>query len=224
MNRPPADDDLEDLFDGIYADAGRDDAAVPWQRAASREVVGRWLEQLDPSAHRRALVVAAGLGDDAAALARLGLDVVAFDRSTVAVEWAQERHPDVTVAWEVADLFDPPAEWTAAFDLVLEVFTIQSVAPEDQERAAATIAGFVQPGGTLVAVAIVREPGTEPSGPPWPLDPRTLDDLEQERDGWRGMVRTGGEETPLGQVPGPGGGESPLGHGTRLVRRDLRRH
>lgn len=203
-------DELADMFDGIYTEAGRDDASVPWQHAASRDLVARWLGTLEPGSHRRALVVAAGLGDDAAALARRGLEVVAFDRSPAAVEWAQERHAGARVSWAVADLFDAPAEWVGAFDLVLEVFTVQSVPPELQVRAAEVIAGFLAPGGVLVVVAVVGEPGATPSGPPWPLDPRTLEHLER----------------PLGSRPAlhlRGGEEEPLGPAARLVRRDLQR-
>lgn len=198
------------MFNGIYAGAGGDDAAVPWQHAPSRALVERWIAGLDRVAHRRALVVAAGLGDDAAALAALGFEVTAFDRSEAAIAWARERHPDVAVTWEVADLFDPPAAWAGAFDLVVEVFTIQSIPVVDQGGAASTIAGFVGSDGTLFLVALVHEPGFDSTGPPWPLDRSTLDGLEAQVDGGPGLERRGGDEAELGPS-------------VRLVTRELHR-
>ncbi len=164
-----------EFFEAMYANAGGDDGAVPWQHAMSRQMIGDWFEAYSPAGHRRAVVVAAGLGDDAAALATQGLDVVAFDVSPTAVEWARDRHPDVEVDWRVADLFAPPAEWDAAFDLVLEVFTVQSIEPAQQPEAARVVRSFVGPGGALVAVAIVHDGGVVPEGPPWPIHPSTLD-------------------------------------------------
>ena len=203
-------DELARMFDGMYAEAGRDDTAVPWQHAGSRQVVARWLQSYEAVPHARALVVAAGLGDDAAALARLGLDVVAFDLSESAVEWARERHAGLPVSWSVADLLDPPDEWVGAFDLVLEVFTVQSVPPERQEEAARAIASFLAPGGLLVLVAVVGEPGAVPAGPPWPLDPAMLDRLPLGGDGGPPLDVVVGEDERLGEA-------------VRLVRLDLRR-
>ena len=51
----------------------------------------------------------------------MGLDVVAFDSSPTAVEWARSRHPDTAVDWQVADLFAPPSDWLGSFDLVVDV-------------------------------------------------------------------------------------------------------
>jgi SAM-dependent methyltransferase len=164
-----------EFFDTLYAQADGDESAVPWQQAMSRGLIGEWLQNLDPDRHRRALVVAAGLGDDAAALARLGLEVVAFDQAPNAVDWARRRHPDALVDWHIADLFHPPPEWEAAFDLVVEVFTIQSIPPDRHAEAAAATRSFLAPGGTLIGIAIVHDGTMEPDGPPWPLHPDTID-------------------------------------------------
>ncbi len=208
--RTPGDDGLGAFFDDIYRRAGRDDSGIPWQHAVSEAMVERWLATFDPSLHRRALVVAAGLGDHAAALADRGLDVVAFDRSPAAVAWAEERHPGTDVEWTVADLFDPPAAWSGSFDLVLEVFTIQSTPPADQARAAAAVASFLRPGGLLVIIALVGDGLRPPSGPPWALDPSTLAALEGAGAWGPGLVVVGGEDAAPGSE-------------THVVRRDLRR-
>lgn len=165
-------------FEAMYRGAGRDEQAIPWQDPQARPLAERWLASFDPAGHERALVVAAGLGDHAAALARLGLSVVAFDAAPTAVDWARDRHPDVDVQWEVADLFAPPRAWLSGFDLVLEVFTVQAIHPSRHAEAARAVAGFVAPGGLLVVVAMVGPPGdgaTVGDGPPWPLDPAVLD-------------------------------------------------
>jgi len=171
-----------DFFDAMYAQADGDDRQVPWHHAASRPLIGAWIDAIGPGRFRRALVVAAGLGDDAAALAAKGLEVVAFDYAPTAVEWARQRHPDAAVDWQVADLFDPPTDWRAGFDLVIEVFTVQSIDPARQADAAAAVRSFVAAGGTLVAVALVHDGTVVPDGPPWPVHPDTLATLTDGLD------------------------------------------
>ena len=57
-----------------------------------------------PSAsEQKALIIGCGLGDDAEALAKLGFEVTAFDISTSAIAWCQQRFPDSTVNYLVAD-------------------------------------------------------------------------------------------------------------------------
>lgn len=167
----------DDFFESVYRRADGDDTAIPWQHAISRRLVDDWLIGFDPDTPRRALVVAAGLGDDAAALAARGLDVVAFDAAPTAVEWARRRHRQGAVEWCVADLFALPEAWHDAFDLVLEVFTVQSIPPTQQVAAARAIARTVGAGGRLVVVAITVDGDEEPSGPPWPLRSGAVDAL-----------------------------------------------
>ncbi len=171
-----------DFFDAMYAQADGDETAVPWQQAISRQLIGDWIAEFDSARHHRALVVAAGLGDDAARLASRGLDVVAFDQAPTAVEWARKRHDGLTIDWQVADLFDPPSAWVGGFDLVIEVFTIQSIPPDRQAEAVTSIKAFLADGGTLVAVALVHDGTSEPQGPPWPLHPSTFDLLTDGLD------------------------------------------
>lgn len=196
-----------DFFEAVYAGADGDDAAIPWQHAASRPLVEEWLTTLDREQleGRRAVVVAAGLGDDAAALAAAGMEVVAFDAAPSAVGWARQRHPEAAVAWHVADLFALPGDWIHGFALVLEVFTVQSIPPADQDAAVDAIAELVAPGGRLVAIAIEREPDAEITGPPWPLHPRTL--TRPEQIGFERLDERSDQ----------------LGDGVRIVRRVLRR-
>jgi SAM-dependent methyltransferase len=165
-----------EFFDSIYTWADRDPDVVPWQNAASRGLFAEWAAAHPAEIPGRALVVASGLGDDAAALAARGYAVTAFDYAENAVAWAKDRHPDAQVDWYTADLFDPPPEWQRAFDIVAEVFTIQSIPPERRADSFAAICDFVAPGGTLVLVAFVLGPGADrDQGPPWPLVESDLD-------------------------------------------------
>jgi SAM-dependent methyltransferase len=164
-------DDATGWFEHLYAAADEGEAVVPWDRETPRELFVEWAERkrLDGSG-RRALVVGAGLGTDAEFVASFGYDTVAFDISPTAVRVAKERHPGTRVEYVVADLLDPPAEWRGAFDLVVEIITVQSLPVPLHEPAAANIAAFVAPGGTLFVLAAARDERVGlKDGPPWPL-------------------------------------------------------
>ena len=117
-------------------------------------------------AHRggRALVI--GGGADAEFVSGLGYTTTAFDI-------AGERPKD----GEAADLLDPPADWLHAFDLVVEVISVQAL-PDPQRRTAIVNAGrLVAPGGTLIAIATRWDPAgdTPQAGPPGPLRRAEID-------------------------------------------------
>jgi hypothetical protein len=81
-----------DWFDQLYADgvAGRVD--LPSDRKAPNPQLAQWAEtERTDGAGRRAVVVGAGLGADAAYLAGLRFDTLAFDVSDTAVEIATQR-------------------------------------------------------------------------------------------------------------------------------------
>jgi hypothetical protein len=133
-----------------------------------------WLAVANPPPGR-AVVVGCGLGDDAAALAGMGFAVTAFDVAPTAVRRAAERFPAVPVTWRAADLFDLPAAWAGAFDLVVEIFTLQALPADLRPRAALGVASLVAPGGTLFMFCRGRdEDGPVPARPPWPLAPSEL--------------------------------------------------
>ncbi|MDX2177515.1 MAG: class I SAM-dependent methyltransferase [Candidatus Sumerlaeia bacterium] len=158
-------------FDNIYRNAGGDAVFVPWADLAPNPHLLEWLGRADaPAAGIRALVVGCGLGDDAEELARRGYAVTAFDIAPTAVEWARGRFPGSPVAYRVADLLAPPAEWAGAFDLVLESYTVQALPRAMRARAVAGVRGLVAPGGRAVVIARrFLEGMNAESGPPWPL-------------------------------------------------------
>jgi hypothetical protein len=73
------------------------------------------------------------------------------------------------VRYEVADLLDLPAAWDRAFDLVVEVYSVQALPVAVRAQVTASVAGLVADGGTLFVVAGVRDAVEPGSGPPWPL-------------------------------------------------------
>ncbi|HSG80555.1 MAG TPA: class I SAM-dependent methyltransferase [Acidimicrobiia bacterium] len=160
-------------FDRLYDAAERNALAVPWASETPCPELGALLEAgLTPG---RAIVVGCGLGDDAAALTQAGWATTAFDVSATAITWARERFGEV-VDWHVADLFDLPDEWIAAFDLVVEVRTVQSLPPALQARAMQAVASLVR--SRLLLVANLRPHRAIPTGPPWPLSLEELGTYE----------------------------------------------
>ena len=161
--------DRRDFYEAVYARANADAANVPWADQKPKAHLDHWLKS-NPGAGRRALDIACGLGDNAAALAAAGFDTIGFDISPTAIEWAQKRFPE-GMTFTVADLLAPPSHWLAAFDLVHECYTIQSVEPSQHAAFATAIAALVKPGGRLLVYARARGEDDPAAGPPWPLKP-----------------------------------------------------
>lgn len=155
-------------FEAVYESAGSDAAQIPWADLAPHPLLAAWLATASPPVTgARGLDIGCGLGDNAAAMAAEGWRTTAFDLSPRAIRWAQSRFADV--AFLAADLFDPPAEWTGAFDLTHECYTLQALPDAPRAQAIAQIARFVAPAGRLVLIARARNTSGPAAGPPWPL-------------------------------------------------------
>lgn len=175
----------------LYAEAGQDTARVPW---ADRTVNPNLTTWLDRTAHRggRALVVGCGLGQDAEAVAARGYAVTAFDVAPSAVAWARAVHPGSAVTYQVADLLAAPAAWAGAYDLVVEIYTVQVLRGAARAAALRALPGFVAPGGTLLVVARGRDED-EPEGDlPWPLTRAELAGLALETVSFEDYVEDSG--------------------------------
>jgi SAM-dependent methyltransferase len=188
------DEQYRGMFEGLYARAGSNFAAVPWAALRPHPELARWLDENPAGAGRTALVVGCGLGDDAECAAAHGFSVTAFDFSPSAIRGATDRFPDSMVDYRVADLFDLPPQWRGAFDLVIEIRTLQSMPPYRRPAAVAAIATTLAAGGTL----FVHSFGTADSadgtfdGPPWPVTDRQLAGFTDA-----GLARTDYRSTPL---------------------------
>ncbi len=175
--------DTYDWFEPLYAKADGDVNQVPWALSGAVPYLTQWLHQKgmqkNTNGNRQsAVVVGCGLGDDAEALAVAGFVVTAFDVSKSAIAWAKERFPESPVNYVTADLFDLPAEWLGAFDLVFEFRTIQALPVSVRAAAIAQISALPKPGGTLLLATYTRDTDEIPSGPPWPLSATELAQFE----------------------------------------------
>lgn len=177
----------------LYATAGEDTTKVPWADGEPNPNLLDWLDR-EPSHGGRCLVVGCGLGDDAEELARRGYDVTAFDVAPSAIEWARKSHPGSPVSYVVGDLLHPLPEWTQAFDLVVEVYTVQVLRGEPRREALLSLPGLIAPGGRLLLIARGRDEDDPEGDLPWPLTRRELSTIAQllTTESFEDFVDTGG--------------------------------
>ena len=166
-------------FDRLYAEGATGEVSMPWDRNEPHVLLREWAQARgldDPG--KRAVVVGCGLGADAEYLAARGFATTGFDIAATAVRLARERHLDSAVDYRVADLLDLPGAWRGAFDLVVEIFTVQALPDPPRAAAMAAIRSLVAPGGTLLTIAFRYVDGDDPdAGPPFPLTRSTMDAL-----------------------------------------------
>ena len=158
-------------FDQLYAAGASGRVSMPWNRTEPHPLLVDWAEASGLTGRgRRAVVVGCGLGADAEYIAGLGFETVGFDISETAIEIARQRSPGSAVDYLAADLLDPPEEWLRAFDLVVEVITVQALPDPPRRQAIHNVGRLVGPRGTLLAIAAVHDDDapSDPS-PPWPL-------------------------------------------------------
>lgn len=177
--------DPDGWFEEFYARAGGDIGKVYWADLKPNPLLLDWVAENPAPRGRRAVIVGCGLGDDAEALRRHGYEVTAFDISASAIDMCRERYPDSGVAYLVADLFDHPARWRRAFDLVYECNTIQILTGANRIRALNAIAELVAPGGHVLVSCRSRASDDHSRTFPIALDRNEID----------GFVRAGLSET-----------------------------
>lgn len=158
-------------FEALYREGLANPELIPWARMAPRPELEAWYRRTARDLRgRTCLVIGCGLGDDAEFLAQAGGEVTAFDIAPTAVAWCQRRFPNSTVSYVVADLLNPPPEWRARFDFILECNTLQTMREGTlRERAMASLASLVAPGGRLLVICRGREPDETLGELPWPL-------------------------------------------------------
>lgn len=126
--------DREVGFEELFARADDDLGAVPWASLAGRPALIGWLEDSpEPSG------------------------LTAFDVAPTAIARCRQRFPDSNVSYRVADLFALPEAWRAAFDLVVENRTLQSLPVDQRAGAARAIAGAARTGGRAWVRCLARD-------------------------------------------------------------------
>jgi SAM-dependent methyltransferase len=149
----------------------------PWNRTHPHPLLADWAQarRLDGSG-KNAVVVGCGLGADAEYLARLGFGTTAFDIAEAAIGEARRRYPGSPVRYHAADLLSPPHHWLRAFNLVIEIITVQALPEPPRRQAMINVGRLVAPGGTLLAIAAAHDEAAEQEpGPPWPLTRAEID-------------------------------------------------
>ena len=165
-----AEGDPTGWFEPLYQNANSDPNKVPWAGLEPNKFLAEWLANRPKVSNKRALVIGCGLGDDAELVAQHGYTVTAFDVAPTAIEWAIKRHADTTVNYVVADLLNPPKEWLMAFDLVIEIYTIQPLPVAIRPSVIESVANLVAQDGELFIFSAGRpDSETDPKGPPWPM-------------------------------------------------------
>ncbi|WP_206794933.1 bifunctional 2-polyprenyl-6-hydroxyphenol methylase/3-demethylubiquinol 3-O-methyltransferase UbiG [Amycolatopsis sp. MtRt-6] len=174
-----ADGDPTAWFDQLYTAAARGEAEVPWTRGEPNADLAAWVR---PGGGRRALVVGSALGDDPELLSAHGWAVTGFDVAPTAVAAAKSRFPDSTVDYVVADLLNPPGEWTHAFDLVVEIINIQAMPRDYRPAALKSLASFLAPGGTAIVCEVAEENMDMANwqSPPWPFSRAEVESVAQD--------------------------------------------
>ncbi|MEV0269047.1 class I SAM-dependent methyltransferase [Hamadaea sp. NPDC050747] len=171
-----ANNDATGWFERLYAEAEAGEAAVPWDTRVPHPLLVDWADAVGLHGHGEpALVIGCGYGDDAEFAAARGFGVTAFDVSPSAVAGVRARFPESTVDYVAADLFELPSAWRQAYQLVIEIFTVQALPERLREAAVAAICETVAPGGRLIVIQRQRPDGPAPEGPPWPLTRADID-------------------------------------------------
>ena len=168
-------------FEDLYSLAGGNPSIIPWADLRPNPNLVEWLDQQHVVGPGRAIKIGCGLGDDAEELARRGFETTAFDISQTAIAWSRRRFPLSPVSYLVADLLSAPAEWEAAFDLVLESYTLQVLPPDLRADAMRSISSFVAPEAAKKGRS-ARQKAATSSRTPYALGRRELAHLQRRVD------------------------------------------
>ena len=169
-------------FERLYAGALRGQSAMPWDRSDPNQLLVQWSTERSLSGSGEpAMVVGCGLGADAEYVAALGFRTTAIDVSESAISIARARHPGSQVEYRPANALHLPSEWHRAFDLVVEIYTVQALPLSLRVDVIAAVADLVADGGTLIVIQAARRDIAEPpNGPPWPLHRSEIDRFTNE--------------------------------------------
>jgi SAM-dependent methyltransferase len=149
---------------------------VFWDKGAPAPALRQYLEQ--HPVRGRTLVPGCGRGHDLAMAVAQGLDAVGLDLAPTAIAQARALYPSLAERFLVGDLFDPPAEFRGAFDVVLEHTCLAGLEPALRSNYRGGIDLILRPGGMLIGVWFIN-PALEPGevGPPFGISLNELNAL-----------------------------------------------
>lgn len=137
-----------------------------WDKGTASPPLREYLER--HSLRGRAILPGCGRGHDVALAVEHGLDAVGLDIAPTGVAEARKLYPHLAERFVVGNLFDPPAEFRDAFDLVLEHTCMSALHPTMRADYRRGIDLTLRCGGLLVGVWFIKpnlDPGEE--GPPY---------------------------------------------------------
>jgi SAM-dependent methyltransferase len=121
----------------------------------------------------RMVVLGAGAGHDAALFAQAGFEVVGLDYATGAVERATARYGQ-WAHFELADIFELPADWNQTADYVLEHTCFCAIPPSRRTEYVQTAHRLLKPNGILIGLFWAH---SNEGGPPYKTDEAELRQL-----------------------------------------------
>ncbi|MBO0820243.1 MAG: class I SAM-dependent methyltransferase [Nocardiopsaceae bacterium] len=141
-------------FEELYAAGAACAAPMPWSRTEPHALLVEWAEAEQLHGPGRAVVVGCALGADAEFISGRGFDTTGFDISHTAIRSAQQRHQGSGVEYAVASVLDLPGSWHRAFDLVVEIITVQALPDDVRPRAIAGVVSLVAAGAVTIGQAL----------------------------------------------------------------------
>ena len=153
---------------------------TPWDKGEASRGLVEFLE--NDAFGGRVLVPGCGVGHDVRALAATAAEVVGIDIAPSGIAAARAFPARGSERYEVADLFDLPANLRGCFDGVWEHTCFCAINPSQRPAYVAAVAGALRPGGELLAIFYL-DPGNDSpdEGPPFEVSLGELDRLFSTR-------------------------------------------
>lgn len=148
------------FWETLYAEGNR-----PWDLGEPAPALVAWLKR-EPAHQGQAIVLGAGRGHDAIALAQAGYDVTAVDFSSTAIAEAGRlaEAAGARVRLLEQDIFALLPAHAGAYDVVFEHTCFCAIDPAQRDAYVALVHGLLKPGGRLIAVFFTHD---EAGGPPF---------------------------------------------------------
>jgi methyl halide transferase len=154
---------------------------TPWEKGAPAPPLVEWLERRGPL-QGKILVPGCGSGHDVRAIAAASqtAQVIGLDIAPSALEQAHRYALAGAESYQLANLFELPAELIGRFDWVFEHTCFCTIDPRQRPEYVRAVTRALRPEGSLLAIFFLNpwDPGETPEegGPPFGI---TRDELDQ---------------------------------------------